>query len=260
MSTEFYTALAEHYDALFRIEKTTLRFLTDHGAVHGARVLDVACGSGAYTRALVDRGVDAFGTDLSDAMIDRARSCGLAADRCEVADMLDARDHHAAPFDLVFCIGNSIAHLSSYDDVSRFVASAADALCAGGTLVLQFVDVSDLPVDGERRLPALQGPGVEFERTYRRVGADAIHFDARLIVESNRSNRPASGAPRTADLSQRLLLLSADRIERMLCACGFGSVLVYGGFGAAPPRPDSWVRVVVASRARPETVEEPCPD
>ncbi|TVQ22975.1 MAG: class I SAM-dependent methyltransferase [Spirochaetaceae bacterium] len=249
MSTEFYAALAEHYDALFRVDETALRFLTNHGAVGGARVLDAACGSGAYTRALVDRGVDAFGTDLSDAMIERARSCGLAADRCEVADMLDARDHRAAPFDLVFCIGNSIAHLSSYDHVSRFFASAADALRAAGTLVVQFVDVSDLPVDGEQRLPALQGPGVEFERTYRRVGTDAIRFDARLIVEPTGPDRPASGAPRTADLSQRLLLLSADRIERMLCACGFASVLVYGGFDAGQPRPDSWVRVVVASRA-----------
>ena len=244
MSTEFYDALARHYDALFRLDQSTVDFLADHGADRGARVLDAACGSGSYTRALVDRGVDAYGTDLSAAMIERARSSGLAAARCEVADMREVGTHRAAPFDLVFCIGNSIAHLSSYDDVSRFIASAAGALRPGAKLVLQFVDVSSLPTGGERLLPALSGPGVEFERTYRRVAADAIRFDARLIV----SGHP--GQPRTAELSQPLLLLSADRIEPILNACGLGSVLVYGGFDASPPSSDSWVRVVVASRDR----------
>ncbi|MBW3087393.1 ubiquinone/menaquinone biosynthesis methyltransferase [Bifidobacterium sp. 82T24] len=39
----------------------------------GTRILDVACGTGASTRALADRGADVTGCDIADGMLDVAR-------------------------------------------------------------------------------------------------------------------------------------------------------------------------------------------
>ncbi|MFW6313667.1 MAG: hypothetical protein ACOC2N_07270, partial [Spirochaetota bacterium] len=49
-------------------------------------------------------------------------------------------------FDLVYCIGNSVAHLDSTDEVQGFVTTTAGALRAGGAIVLQYVSVGELGV------------------------------------------------------------------------------------------------------------------
>jgi len=118
---DFYTALAGQYDELFGCSEQLTGFLVGEGAAPGTRVLDVASGTGACTRSLLARGVDCYATDLSSRMIERARSLarahGIDTSRFAIADMRETHRHRAAPFDLVFCMGNSVSHLASLDEV-----------------------------------------------------------------------------------------------------------------------------------------------
>ena len=240
MGTDFYDLLADHYDDLFGCDEQTVRFLAS-SAGSGARVLDVACGTGAHTRALLSHGCDAWGVDLSPAMVDRARQLSVAsgrADRFSVGDMLAVSAHPRIPFDLVFCIGNSIAHLDSSADVRRFIHEAQRTLAPGGAFVVQFVDIGATPVGSARELPALKSDSVTMRRTYHRVSADEIRFDAVLEV----------GSAPSARASQRLLALRGPEVVSMLGESGFRNIELFGGFDGSAPDPAGWVRVVRARR------------
>lgn len=240
--SDFYSVLAAHYDELFGCDDGTIAFLSEEGAVAGARVLDVACGTGACTRALLDRRVEAYGTDLSSRMIgiakEKAHAAGIDRSRFSVGDMLEIDAHPHRPFDLVYCIGNSIAHLDSLDAVGRFVGATARVLRGGaGRLVLQYVDVEGLGMGETFELPDLTAPAAVMRRAYHREGRSRIRFDAELTVRGES----------TQTISQSLLVVPTDELSRLVTQAGFSSVVVHGGFDRAPADRGRWVRVVVAA-------------
>ena len=235
-SADFYATLAGRYDELFGTSEDGLQFLREEGARAGRRVLDVACGTGAWVRRLARESVDVYGVDLSTEMIERgraiARSEGVNPNRLSAGDMMEIDAHSRGPFDLVYCIGNSIAHLAAVDEVRGFVAATADALRVGGTVVLQYVTVSGLTVGEEFELPSLSATGATMRRTYRRLGPSDIEFAAVLEI--------AGEPPRS--ISQRLLVIDDGAMLEALHAAGFASTELYSGFDRSPVDA-AWVRV-----------------
>ncbi|WP_193106713.1 class I SAM-dependent methyltransferase [Brachybacterium sp. FME24] len=94
------------------------------------RVLDAACGTGAVTQQLVDRGHDVVGVDFSDAMLSRARKAvpGARFLRGDLTDLpLPSGD-----VDHVVC-SLALTHLS---DLEPFLAEAARVMRPGGHLLV----------------------------------------------------------------------------------------------------------------------------
>jgi SAM-dependent methyltransferase len=94
----------------------------------GGRVLDCACGIGLLAAGLAERGFDVRASDASPEMVRRARARGVPAEVCRWEDL-----PATAGFDVVFCVGNSLAH--ARDRVAA-LRGMAGALRPGGTLVL----------------------------------------------------------------------------------------------------------------------------
>lgn len=94
------------------------------------RVLDAACGTGAVTRQLIDRGHDVVGVDISEGMLARARSAAPDA-RFVVGDItgLPLSDDDV---DHVVC-SLALAHLA---DLYPFFAEAARVTRPGGHLLV----------------------------------------------------------------------------------------------------------------------------
>lgn len=236
---DFYTVLAPYYDALFPPEPEVVRFLVDSGADPGARAADIASGTGLYTEALLDRGVDAWGLDASPELVAVARRRSGRPDRFLLGDMRDLGPLGAGPWDLVYCIGNSVVHLPSVAAVESFLDQALGRLDAGptggGTLVLQWVELSGLGVGETRSLRPLTAGPVEMQRFHTRVAEDVVRFEVRLFN--------AGGF--IAEISNRLLLLREGDVLGYLSGRGFESEL-YGGFRRQPVGPESWIRVIRA--------------
>jgi SAM-dependent methyltransferase len=92
----------------------------------GARVLDVCCGPGTASAEAVRRGANVVGVDLSEEMIEVARSKKLAADfRAGDAEALPFTD---LSFDCAIC-NFGILHLP---EPERGIAEAARVLVRGG--------------------------------------------------------------------------------------------------------------------------------
>lgn len=155
LTTDAFDRGARHYDLLVSLNPGYHRELREAAATLVGRlgsgplsVLDLACGSGASTRALVDAaptGTRVLGIDASPGMIEQARSKqwpGSVTFRHGVAGELDVDRHRG--FDGIF----TSYLFRNVDEASRdrAVAEAFAMLKPGGWLVVQ-----EYSVAGNRR-------------------------------------------------------------------------------------------------------------
>jgi len=140
----------------------------------GARtVLDAACGSGGHVVALAEWGFAAAGVDASPVMVDMARAKAasrnldvpfavaslaglteLAEGRLDDDDALGVQ--RLAPYDAVLCLGNSLPHLLTQDDLVEGMRGMRMLLREGGLLLLQNLNY-DLRWQKQPRWFAAQG-------------------------------------------------------------------------------------------------------
>ena len=113
--------------------------------------LDLGCGTGVLCEAMAARGVEAMGVDLSEAMIDIARSRDPSI-HYEVGNMVTWRSDRR--FDLVTCTGDALNHVFDLTDVARVVMNVRDCLVPGGHFVFDLLDEGEVP------------PGEPFELDY----------------------------------------------------------------------------------------------
>jgi SAM-dependent methyltransferase len=131
---------------------TELGIATDSGGL----AVDLGCGPGYQAIALKEIGyARVLALDISQALLDE-----LAAARQDqgiepvLADMRAFRaltGDNAA--EAIVCMGDTLTHLESPQDVARLFADAQAALKPGGSLVLTFRDYSQELVDTDRFIP-----------------------------------------------------------------------------------------------------------
>lgn len=95
----------------------------------GERVLDLGCGDGQLTMALLDRGARVVAVDRSPAMVEAARGRGLDA-HVQAAETLSLEE----PVDAVFT--NAVLHWTR--DIDAVLARVHDVLVPGGRFVGEF--------------------------------------------------------------------------------------------------------------------------
>jgi SAM-dependent methyltransferase len=112
-----------------------------------ARILDCSCGIGTFAIALAKLGYEVSGSDGSPGMIEQAE---LAARKANVDVPLkcctweDLPAHVPGPFDLVFCLGNSIGHTRNGEEMLRSLQGIRAVLRSGGKLVIQSLNWEQL--------------------------------------------------------------------------------------------------------------------
>ncbi|MGO9339551.1 MAG: class I SAM-dependent methyltransferase [Terracidiphilus sp.] len=105
-----------------------------------ARILDCSCGMGTFAIALAKLGYEVSASDGSLGMIEQAniaiRNAGVNLPlKCCTWEGLPAE--FADPFDLVFCLGNSIGHTRNGEEMFRSVQGMRILVKSGGKLVIQ---------------------------------------------------------------------------------------------------------------------------
>ena len=157
----YETLLARHYswmvgtafDAKVAEQQALLEEL---GVTGGGMAIDLGCGPGYQAVALAKQGFSpVVAVDGSQILLDelQAHAEGMPVQPVK-ADIRDLRTLAAAgSVSAVVCMGDTLTHLSSLEDVSQLLADAHRALKPGGVLALTFRDLSVERTGLDRFLP-----------------------------------------------------------------------------------------------------------
>ena len=247
----FYEEIAPYYDYIFPAGEEQLRLISEVAGKPPKRILDIACGTGAYSVRLALSGHEVWGMDADSEMIRRA---GLKAAennvpvRFFVGDMLEldkgieGADSAGKRFDCIFCIGNSVVHLGSVDAIRTAVIKMKEQMVPGGSIVLQIINFDRVLEKGVTSLPTLTNKdiGLVFQRNYTRdENTGLIFFDTVLSVEGEAG--PARFGNRV-----ELFPLTSSMLRDILTDAGFDSFAFFGDFGRSSYIPgESFMLVAV---------------
>jgi len=127
-NSEFYSCLTSSDAGYYNCE--TWDFHCAVACVQpGSRLLDVACGKGAFLSFAAKHGVEARGIDTNPDAVSEAQALGLSA---HLVDLHLYRQENAGSFDVV----TALQVLEHLDDIVPFVEEAALCLRPGGRLLI----------------------------------------------------------------------------------------------------------------------------
>lgn len=232
---EFYRDISDYYDYIFPFKMMTYKFLEDsyQKAINKTKtkgtILDIACGSGSYALNLASVANQIVGTDLDSLMIQQAKKKNDKSNvEFKVHNMLEISELSLSGkgYDFIYCIGNSIVHLDSIEEMYTVIRGVYNMLNTGGVFVVQIINFDRILADQVNELPTIVNAdeGVTFTRNYIHYqGEHKINFSTILDVETERI---------TEQFKQEVLLypMTCDEIYKGFEDAGFEDIELFGGF------------------------------
>lgn len=207
-------------------------------------VLDVACGTGHHAAMFHSWALRVEAADISPRMIERARSnFGEPTGLRWVVRGFDEPTQAVEPFDLVLCVGNSLALATDLATVERAIEQMLAAVRPGGAVVIQTLNLWRLP-DGPctwqkcRRVALPQGQSLVVKGVHRCGDRGYVE----LIVTV------CSGDVAMRTESVAFLGLQAAELEQVLRRNGVAQVTVFGGYQEQPYEPSKSVDLLIVAR------------
>jgi SAM-dependent methyltransferase len=195
-------------------------------------VLDLACGAGRHSKALCERWWT-VGLDLSAALLRVARREDADAPYVR-ADMREL-PFAAESFDLVVNLFTSFGYFEDDREHARVLACVRDVLKPGGAFVIDFLNASQV----RRNLVAYD----------ERVENGVTIQQSRIISPDNRFvEKTIRLLEREREYVERVRLLSAGDLDRMLEQAGFEVVHCFGDYTGSAWSENSPRTILFASR------------
>ena len=215
------------------------------GGPFAGSIVDVACGTGRHAAMFHSWGLRVEGADVSEAMIDRARtSFGQPEGLRWVVRGFDAPIDAEEPFDAAICVGNSLALAPDTETVRRAIGRMLCAVRPGGVAVLHVLNLWRLPEGPctwqkclRTTLPA--GDVLVLKGVHRAGSRGYVE----LVIAA-----AALGTMVTSE-SAVLLGLEASDLAQTAREAGAAQVRLLGGYGDQPyDRQQSTDLIVVAEK------------
>ncbi len=216
-----------------------------------ARILDLACGSGRHAVALAKQGFKVVGLDTSASMIKTARQLAQtekASIDFFVDDMTTAEESLVGKFDLITCLGNSLALLPDLEALEKTIIGSYSLLRDSGVLVTQTLNFKEIRKSRFRFFPLKGG--------YTRNGSEVVftrffesfeNKDKAILVLASflkQADKWVSHISR-----QQVLQLEKPILENVFRKAGFSEINFYSGYDHQSFLPEaSRSLVLVANR------------
>ncbi|MBN2147887.1 MAG: class I SAM-dependent methyltransferase [Anaerolineales bacterium] len=251
-----YDVLSENYDRFMNWEARLageMPFIEQQLCLLGAgrlRVLDSACGTGMHAIALAKRGYAAFGADLSEEMVAKARRNAAMAGvrvRFETAGFGElSRTFGKASCEGLLCLGNSLPHLLTRQTLAAGLADFAACMRLGGILLIQNRNFDAVMTNRQRWMePQSHAEGEEewiFLRFYD-FDSDGLLTFHMLVL-----HREGAGAWSQQVASTRLRPLEQSELLAALDQAGFREIACYGSLAGGAFEAATSSNLVVIAR------------
>lgn len=141
--------LAHHYSWMcggfeLKLEENR-KFFQSHGmrpALSGVAV-DLGAGSGFQSIPLAQTGYEVIAIDLSRDLLGELRSQAAGLSIVTIEDnLLNFREHIPGDIELIVCMGDTITHLQTLEEVQSLLENAGRAIEYNGNLILGFRDLT----------------------------------------------------------------------------------------------------------------------
>lgn len=239
----FYEELSNYYDTIFEKSDMTLNFLTEN-LKENYKVIDLACGSGTYAIELGKMNIEVLGIDLDGSMISLAKdkSRGIESLSFINSDMLNLNNISNMKYNSIFCIGNSLVHITDKNKIKTLFKEVYNMLDTDGEFIIQIINYDRIIKYDINELPPIkrEDKGLEFVRKYKyNEKKNIIDFNSELIIEKD--NEKVSYKNSVA-----LLPIMKEELESMLLDSGFKTINFYGGFNKLAYNYEAYATVVRA--------------
>ena len=149
MADSYYKSLAPYYDIMIdwnsRLKKEIpfIASLAGDKKPEGVKVLDIGCGTGKHLKALNELGFKVYGMEPSSGLREEAKQ--------EVPDAIihpggfESLQKFSAshgPWDLIYCIGNTLSHLKR-DLLPDFFTSIKESLTERWNLSYSYIGIRE---------------------------------------------------------------------------------------------------------------------
>ena len=210
------------------------QFYLEEARKVGGPVLELACGSGRVTMSLAKAGIEIVGMDLSESMLDAARTKALRAGVPVRFVQGDMRSFEFPDrFSTILIAGNSLLHLLSIGDLQHCLACVGRHLASGGRLIFDVnnPDVHKLARDSAQRHPVLRVH--DPERGEIRV-EERPEYDAAAQTYHVTWFLSARDAPDFQVFDFSLRMIFPMELLLMLKTASFDLIARYGEFSREP--------------------------
>lgn len=156
LSADYLTMVGD-FDARVRADKGLFCGLDLECEGRRARALDLGCGPGMHSVALTKIGYQVTSIDLSEELLDelKRRTEGSAVHAIQ-GDITKLHGVVMPGFELAVCLGDTLPHLPSFEDVDRFLGEVHSVLGPRGQLLLGFRDLTHVLEGVDRFIPVAQ--------------------------------------------------------------------------------------------------------
>ena len=202
----------------------------------GKCVLDLACGTGRHSVALALEGAEVVGIDNSEVMITRAEEHAATNDvspKFILGEMTEFHSIIANQYDLIICLGNSLALLDNLNNLEMVLSSVYNSLNDGGVFVAQALNFEEIHRNDFRFFPQKggkmdTGEEVVFSRFFEHTdppNSSTMVMSAQMKVK---------GVWTSLASTQKVLNLNSDLMTRYLAQAGFQETRFFSDYSKSP--------------------------
>jgi len=232
---EFYTSISRFYDRIFPYDNKQYDFINSFLNIKKDQsILEAGCGTGFLSIKLSENGYNVYSIDFDQEMINLAINNKKNNSIYPVFKKTDMRfinsEFKHDFFDLIFCFGNTLVHLTEKNDIFKFILDCKKLLKKKGFLLIQILNYDYILDKKVTALPLLENDQIKFERSYSNSDYGLINFNTSLTIKKENN---------IIKNSIKLYPIRKKELDEYLKEAGFKAIEYYSGFDKSSVKSES---------------------
>jgi glycine/sarcosine N-methyltransferase len=224
---DFYDTFSDDYDIMtdyqgrFNRDRPIFKALVDR--YHLTSALDAGCGSSFHAILLAQLGLQVTAVDMSEKMVQKTVQHAIEFNVKILAmqsSFIGIENKVQHSFDSLFCLGNTLPHMMSFNELRQMFTSFYKILKPEGLLFLQFLNYSAI-LKEQKRVQSIKEVGNSLYIRFYDYEAQRIMFN---ILTIRRTPEGVQHALQSIPLTP----WTADEVVSTLTAVGFSNIELFG--------------------------------